>query len=172
MQLCILFIGVLVYVFYVFQPAPLNFQRLDQARLESPALGAAYQPIKTRYDAAFDARRSAAERLVAGGSAGETAAASRAFGDAQHDLESARRDAAALAASSGGSGASGATYFFLPSFVAEQLPSGVVGVVVAVIFATTMTAMSAEMSAPAAVSVDVYRRHVHRDGSDHHYLRA
>src|SRR5262249_12234009 len=45
MQLCILFIGVLVYVFYVFQPAPISFQRLDQARLESPAVRNQYAPI-------------------------------------------------------------------------------------------------------------------------------
>ena len=38
MQLCILFIGVMVYVFYIFQPPPLLFQRLEQARLESPAM--------------------------------------------------------------------------------------------------------------------------------------
>src|SRR5262245_2685191 len=60
MQLCILFIGVLVYVFYVFQSAPLNFPRLDQARLESAGLSAQYGPIKARYDAAFERRKSAA----------------------------------------------------------------------------------------------------------------
>ena len=38
MQLCILFIGVLVFVFYVFTPPPMLFQPLDQARLESADL--------------------------------------------------------------------------------------------------------------------------------------
>ena len=38
MQLCILFIGVLVFVFYVFTPPPVLFQPLDQARLEAADL--------------------------------------------------------------------------------------------------------------------------------------
>src|SRR4051812_11714697 len=59
MQLFILFIGVLVYVFYVFQPAPLSFQRLDQARLESRTIRDQYDPVKARYDAAFASRKDA-----------------------------------------------------------------------------------------------------------------
>lgn len=171
MQLGILFIGVLVYVFYVFQPAPLVFHPVDEARLQSAALAAAYAPIKARYDAAFDARRDAAERLVAS-APGADAPARQAFGAAQARFDAVRRDAAALVASTGGSGASDTNYVFL-TFVTQHLPLGVVGLVLAVVFGATMTAMSAEMSALAAVSVvDVYRRHVHRDGSDLHYLRA
>ena len=172
MQLCILFIGVLVYVFYVFQPAPVSFQRLDQARLESSALSTEYAPVKSRYDTAFESRKNAAERLVASTSDAEAAAARRDFGDAQRLLDGARRDAARLAASAGGSGASDTNYIFL-SFVTQQLPAGVVGLILAVVFGATMTSISGEMSALATVSVvDVYRRHVKAHGSDHHYLFA
>jgi SSS family transporter len=172
MQLFILFIGVLVYVFYVFQPAPMNFQRVDEARLESPAVAAQAAPIKSRYDSAFEARKGAAERLVASTSGADTAAAQHDFTTAQGDLDAARRDAAKLAASAGGSGASDTNYVFL-TFVTQHLPMGVVGLVLAVVFGATMTAASAEMSALATVSiVDVYHRHVHGDKSEHHYLKA
>jgi Na+/proline symporter len=172
MQLCILFIGVLVYVFYIFQPAPLSFQRLDQARLESPALDAEYAPLKSRYDTAFERRKQAAERLVASATDVEASAATRDFGEAQRQLDTARRDAAKLAAAKGGSGASDTNYIFL-TFVTQHLPAGVVGLILAVVFGATMTSISAEMSALATVSVvDVYRRHVRVHGSDHHYLFA
>jgi Na+/proline symporter len=171
MQLCILFIGVLVYVFYVFQSAPLNFQRLDQARLESSAVSAEYAPIKARYDTAFERRKNAAERLIA--STGDAAAAAtRDFGDAQRQLDGARREAAKLATAAGGSGASDTNYIFL-TFVTQHLPAGVVGLILAVVFGATMTSISGEMSALATVSVvDVYRRHLRAHGSDHHYLFA
>jgi Na+/proline symporter len=172
MQLCILFIGVLVYVFYVFEPAPLNFQRVDQARLESPGISAQYAPLKSRYDTAFERRKDAAERLVGSGGDAETAAATREFADAQRELDRARREAARLAASAGGSGASDTNYIFL-TFVTQHLPAGVVGLILAVVFGATMTSISGEMSALATVSVvDVYRRHVHGHGSDRHYLFA
>jgi Na+(H+)/acetate symporter ActP len=163
---------VLVYVFYVFQPAPVSFQRLDQARLESSTLSTEYAPLKSRYDTAFESRKNAAERLVASTSDAEAASASRDFGDAQRQLDGTRRDAATLAASAGGSGASDTNYIFL-TFVTQQLPAGVVGLILAVVFGATMTSISGEMSALATVSVvDVYRRHVRPHGSDHHYLFA
>jgi len=170
MQLCILFIGVMVFVFYLFQQPPLLFQRLEQTRLESPELAGAYAPIKERYDRAFAARKEAAAGILAdsGTSAGDPAAS--AFVAANHDLENVRREAIALARASGGSGGSDTNYIFL-TFVTEHLPAGLVGLVLAVVFGATMTAISAEMSALATVSmVDIYQRHIRKTGSDHHYL--
>jgi SSS family solute:Na+ symporter len=173
MQVLILFIGVLVFVFYVFTQPPLLFQRVDQARLEAPDLQGRYTPLKQRYDDAFNARRNAANRVVdRNGDAAAEAAAAEAFADANRALEDVRREAAALARTSGGTGASDTNYIFL-TFVTQHLPAGVVGLVLAVVFGATMTAISAEMSALATVSVlDIYKRHVRSDASDHHYLTA
>ena len=97
MQLCILFIGVMVFVFYLFHQPPLFFQRLEQARLESPALKDTYGPLKERYDRAFDARRTAAERLLHEAPAGTASddSAARAFIAANQQLDEVRREAAA-----------------------------------------------------------------------------
>ena len=58
--------------------------------------------------------------------------------------------------SAGGSGASDTNYIFL-TFVTQHLPAGLVGLVLAVIFGATMSAISAEMSALATVT---RRRHL------------
>ena len=172
MQLCVLFIGVMVFVFYLFQQPPLLFQRLEQARLESRAVEPAYAPLKQRYDAAFAARRAAAERILSDGGSGPNQSTTDSFRNANTQVEQVRREAQALAQKSGGSGASDTNYIFL-TFVTEHLPAGVVGLLLAVMFGATMTAISAEMSALATVSiVDVYRRHVRRTASDGHYLGA
>jgi Na+/proline symporter len=176
MQLCILFIGVLVFVFYVFTPPPVVFQRLDQARLEAADLGPRYAALKQRYDAAFSAREQAADRLLAPpdgeSSAMQREPAAEAFREANRALEQVRRDAAGLARSSGGTGASDTNYIFL-TFVTQHLPAGLVGLVLAVIFGATMTSLSAEMSALATVTVvDIYQRHVRTDATDHQYLTA
>ena len=48
-----------------------------------------------------------------------------------------------------------------------------VGLVIAVIFAATMSASSGEINSLATVTViDIYQRHFKRNGSDHHYLWA
>lgn len=175
MQICILFIGVLVFVFYVFTAPPVLFQPADQARLEAADLGPRYAAIKQRYDEAFNARQRAADRLLASTDAptatpGQPPA--EAFRQANRALEQVRRDAAGLARSSGGTGASDTNYIFL-TFVTQHLPAGLVGLVLAVVFGATMTSLSAEMSALATVTVvDIYQRHVRTDATDHQYLTA
>jgi Na+/proline symporter len=63
-------------------------------------------------------------------------------------------------------------YIFL-SFVTKYLPAGVVGLIMAAIFAAAMSTISAEVNSLATVSViDVYQRHVRRGATDSHYLRA
>jgi Na+/proline symporter len=176
MQLWILFIGVLVFVFHIFQQPPLLFQPVEQARIEAPALQSAYGPLKERYDAAYAARRSAAEAILASrdqnGVGPSTDAAVASFTQANRAIEAVRRDAATLASSAGGSGASDTNYIFL-RFVTEYLPVGVVGLVLAVVFGATMTAVSAEMGALASVTmIDLYKRHVRAQESDRHYVRV
>ena len=66
MQFCILFIGVLVFVFYVFTAAAVA---LPAARSGAPRVArscrADTRPLKERYDEAFSARQRAADRLLA-----------------------------------------------------------------------------------------------------------
>jgi Na+/proline symporter len=63
-------------------------------------------------------------------------------------------------------------YIFL-SFVTKYLPVGIVGLVIAVILAATMSSSSGEINSLATVSVvDIYRRHFRKNASDHHYLNA
>jgi Na+/proline symporter len=65
-----------------------------------------------------------------------------------------------------------ANYIFL-TFVTRYLPPGVVGLILAAIFAAAMSTISAEVNSLATVSViDVYQRHLRRGRSDRHYLSA
>jgi len=88
-------------------------------------------------------------------------------------MDTARRTASALVESAGGpQGFNDTNYIFL-SFVTRFLPVGIVGLVIAVIFAATMSASSGEINSLATVTiVDIYRRHIRRGQSDHHYLSA
>lgn len=165
MQLMVLFIGAMVFVFYIYEKPPVLFQRTELARIQAPAVAAEFAPIQERYDRAFEARRAAADDVLRGASAGGLKAADQ-------DMNAARRDAAALAVRSGGSGSSDTNYIFM-TFVTQHIPAGLVGLILAVVFGATMAAISAEMSALATVSVvDIYKRHIRTGASDHHYLNA
>uniref|UniRef100_Q02A25 Na+/solute symporter n=1 Tax=Solibacter usitatus (strain Ellin6076) TaxID=234267 RepID=Q02A25_SOLUE len=173
MQFFILFIGAMVFVFYLFVQPPLLFQ---QAELKRIGRQSEFAPMSEQYDRAFEQRKRAALALVEAHHAGDAAGEARQRAEyraAQGELDAARRSASKLVEQTGGEkGFNDTNYIFL-SFVTKYLPSGVVGLVIAVIFAATMSASSGEINSLATVSViDIYQRHFRRGQSDHHYLMA
>ena len=173
MQFFILFIGAMVFVFYLFVPPPLLFQQQELARIRGTAQ---YASIEAQYNQAFMGRRSAALALASAHRAGDRQAETRSMADyraAQKDLDGARARASSLVAHTGGEKDFSDTNYIFLSFVTRYLPVGIVGLVIAVIFAATMSASSGEINSLATVAVvDIYKRYVRRDASDHHYLNA
>jgi Na+/proline symporter len=173
MQFFILFIGAMVFVFYLFVQPPVLFQRQELARIGGSAQ---FAPLEQRYNQAFERRKQAALALVEARHSGDARAEDRqteAYRAAQKELDAARSGAAALVETMGGEkGFNDTNYIFL-SFVTRYLPVGIVGLVIAVIFAATMSASSGEINSLATVSViDIYQRHFRREAGDHHYLMA
>jgi len=176
MQFFILFIGAMVFVFYIFEPAPLVFQKAEYQRIRAPQLSARYDPIAARYRDAQTRRKDAAFALVAARHSRDARAEEESvarYRKAQQDVDAARRDAAHLVEATGGQkGFRDTNYIFL-SFVTRYLPAGIVGLVIAVILAATMSSSSGEINSLATVSVvDLYKRHFRKQASDHHYLNA
>jgi Na+(H+)/acetate symporter ActP len=175
MQFFILFIGAMVFVFFLFEQPPLLFQRAELERIQAPQMQDRYAPVAERYEQAFQKRKRAVlalieERHRTGQMAGVPL---EQFRQAQKELDTARNAGARLVEESGGEkGFKDTNYIFL-SFVTRYLPAGVVGLVIAVIFAAAMSSSSGEINSLATVTViDIYRRHVYRAGTDRHYVLA
>jgi SSS family transporter len=168
MQFFILFIGAMVFVFFTFQKPPLLFQSVEMTRVRSDSR---FPEVQQRYDQAFAERKQAAEDYLATQRTGDAVAEqiSRArYQTAQRELNDAHAAGEKLA----GSEFHDTNYIFL-SFVTNYLPAGVVGLIIAVIFTAAMSSTSGEINSLAAVSViDFYQRHIRKDASDHHYLKA
>ena len=165
MQFLILLTGVLVFVFYHFHTPPLLWNSVEMRKLEEAA-PAELAGVKARYEAALSARREAAEAFRRGerDRAGRYLAAST-------ELDSARTQAIALVEKINGGQRYNDTNYIFPTYILGNLPRGLVGLVIAVIFAAAMSALSGEMNALAsATMVDFYKRFVNRGGSDAHDL--
>src|SRR5215469_9436392 len=127
MQFFILFIGAMVFVFYLFVQPPLLF---EQSALDHIQAANAYRPLAERYSVAFERRRRAALGLLearhARDAAGERRGVSE-YREAQRGVDEARGQAAQLVETTGGEqGFSDTNYIFL-SFVTRYLPVGLVG---------------------------------------------
>jgi len=173
MQFFILFVGAMVFVFYLFNQPPLLFQKDAMLAL---AKQPEYSQVQAQFDDAFSRRQHAAQSLNAARKAGDKAALTVAVSDyrsAQHDADAARAAGIHLYQKTEGQrGFSDTNYIFL-SFVTKYFPIGFVGLVIAVIFTAAMSSSSGELNSLATVSVmDIYRRHFKPHASDHHYLLA
>jgi SSS family transporter len=173
MQFFILFIGAMVFVFFLFERPPLLFQQAEMHRLERHADMPA---LEASYNRAFAQRKDAAVALAEAHRAGDAARESRLIEEyrgAQKAMDAARTRTFKLVESTGGEkGFRDTNYIFL-SFVTRYLPVGVVGLVIAVIIAAAMSASSGEINSLATVTmIDIYKRHIYKGGSDHHYLWA
>ena len=163
MQILILFIGVMVFVFYQFVQPPLIFKSDDRMLFEQQP---AYRVLDAEFTAAFKARREAALSFTSGG--GE--AARQDYELATERINGARRGAIDLVQKQTGATFSDVNYVF-PTFVTTYAPIGVIGLIIAAIFAAAMSSVSAELAAlSTATVIDFYRRHFRTEAPDAHYL--
>jgi SSS family transporter len=162
-QFFILFLGAMVFVLFIFNRPPVLFHPVELKQLQtSPE----YPLLQEQFDQEFDARLTAARQVKdAKDDAARTIAVAK-FRSAQDDMDATRARAIKLA------GDNDTNYIFL-SFVTHYLPVGVVGLVIGVIFTAAMSAISGEINSLATVTViDIYKRHLHREATDRHYLIA
>ena len=171
MQFFILFVGAMVFVFYLFAQPPLLFESNAMKAIQSQP---GYAQTANRFTDAWNRREQAAENLNAARKQDDrprVAASTAAYRAAQHEIDGAREAAAGLyEKTQGKSGFNDTNYIFL-SFVTRYFPAGVIGLVIAVIMNAAMSSSSGELNSLAAVSVmDLYRRFWRPDETDRHYL--
>jgi Na+/proline symporter len=170
MQFLILLIGVMVFVFYQFVQPPMIFKADDRARVEQSA---EYRQLNDEFQRAFASRQQAAITFAGAGGQGDVAAsAKQSFAEANVEITGVRKRAGDLVESATGKKFNDTNYVF-PTFLTTYAPIGVVGLLIAAIFAAAMTASSGELNALATTTVmDVYRRHIRQGAPDAHYLKV
>lgn len=171
MQFFILFVGAMVFVFYLFAQPPLLFESNAMKAISSQP---AYTQTQHRFDDAWQKREKAAEALNAARKQDDrtsVASATAAYRAAQREIDAARQSGIALyEKTQRQTGFNDTNYIFL-SFVTKYFPAGVIGLVIAVILNAAMSSSSGELNSLAAVSVmDLYRRLWRPDENDRHYL--
>ncbi len=171
LQFAILLIGVLVFIFYQFQPAPMIFNDVDAARAAARQ-PAAYEALAADFGQADRERRSAAlqyieQRETAGG---ENALAAYRRADAAYQS---RRQAATefVRETNGNRNFTDVNYVF-PTFIIQNMPVGLVGLLIAAILAAAMSSVAAELnSLSTATSMDFLKRHFRPDCSERELVR-
>jgi len=176
LQALILLTGVLVFVFFLFQPAPMLFNPLHDEEIRNGPRVREYEDLEQQYLVANDSRRAAAATLAsirsAEGDSARTGAAREQFVQADAAVRAVRTRAVSLVREATGDQAYRDVNYVFPTFVIEYMPVGLVGLLIAAIFAAAMSSIAAELnSLSTATVIDFYRRHFRPGASDQHYLR-
>ena len=171
MQAGILFLGVLVFVVYIFSQPPVfwNQPTLEAARRAEPVLIAG---IEDRWQEATLTRKTAAEAFVAAPDETSRDAARAALTAAQARMDDLRAEAkAAIVKAVPGAETKDSDYIFL-DFALAHLPSGLLGLLVAVILAAAMSSIASELNAlGATTTVDFHRRLARKPPDDARTVR-
>lgn len=162
MQFFILMIGVMVFVFYQFTTPPIVFNANEIAKAEQNAL---FRTIQQDFAAAHNSRRDAAMAFQS--DAPETRAA---YVEADRRLNETRKEAVGFIRSTSDASFNDVNYVF-PTFVLQHMPMGVIGLIIAAIFAAAMSSIAAELNALAtATTIDFYRRLYKPEATDGHFV--
>jgi SSS family transporter len=173
LQVLVLLLGILVFVFYVFHPPPLLFNPAHAERVDTGDTAPAYAGLQAEFDAAFQARRAAAADIAAVRDSDDGArieAAHATMREREAALQAVRRQAADLVRGTGDRSVADVNYI-IPRFILEQLPVGLIGIlIVAIIMAATDTIAGELNSLSTATVIDFYKRRVRPTATDAHYL--
>jgi solute:Na+ symporter, SSS family len=174
LQLLVLLLGVLVFVFYVFTPPPLLFSSAQAERLRAGESAPAYATLEAEFQTAFDTRRAAATEFVAARHAGDAASVASgkiAVQKSEAAVNDVRGRAAALVRENSSDRRFSDVNYITPTFILTRLPIGLVGVLIlAIIMAATDTIAGELNSLSTATVIDFYKRKFRPVATDAHYL--
>jgi Na+/proline symporter len=175
LQALVLLVGVLMFLFYLFTPPPMLFNPVHERALRDGARAGDYHALERRFEEAAAARRSAGAAMARADRSGDErtiVAASNEFTAREADVRGVRAEALALVRDATGDRTYNDVNYVFPTFITTYMPIGVVGLLIAAIFAAAMSTIAAELAAlSTATVIDFYRRFARPVASDRHYLR-
>ncbi len=171
LQFLILLIGILVFVFYQFVTPPMVFNP-DAEQHAAEKAPVQYQQLKQAFHDSHELRRQAATHYVNSRTLASGAEGKHAFQQANDQFNSIRQEAISFVQQTNEEPSFNDVNYVFPVFVLQNMPAGLVGLIVAAILAAAMSSVAAELnSLSTATTIDFYARHVNPQGTDRELLR-
>jgi SSS family solute:Na+ symporter len=176
MQFFILLIGVLVFTFYQFNDVPVFFNKVETNRIENSTYKDEYNQLTKDYAIAHKEKQQQLNLLVdAIHSDNDQAidAAGLKVKEADQKTMALRKDVVKLMEKNNPKADTNDTNYIFLTFVTQQLPVGIVGILIAIIFLASMGSTASGLNSLASTTVvDFYKRMYNPNGSESLYLGA
>jgi SSS family solute:Na+ symporter len=168
MQFFILLLGVLVFVFYIYNKPPIHFNPVNISIVEKSEEAPQWNKLKDEYNFLFYERQREYNNVLE-----HPEAKSEKIQSIEKKLGLMRSNADSLIKKVDPNLDTNDKDYVFISYVLSYLPVGMVGLLIAVIFSSSMSSKASELNALASTTVvDLYKRSIRRNKDDKHYLRA
>lgn len=162
MQFFILLVGVMVFVFYQFEAAPLNFNPKAVAVVKNSDQALAFSRLESEN---LNTQNELKKALLA------SASKQQILNLSQQEIDQREQARTLINQVAPEQETNDKDYVFI-SFILGYLPSGLIGLLIAVIFSAAMSSTASELNALAATTtVDLYQRNV-GEKSAAHFVKA
>jgi len=176
MQFFILLVGAMVFVFYQYNSSPLNFNPAATEAIMRSDYANDYQALENDHKELEKEKRMAQHSFSAALELKEYNAIEQAKQDIIkiNEKETANRETAKdlIAKADATVETNDKDYVFI-HFILNNLPMGLIGLLLAVILSAAMSSTASELNALGTITaLDLYKRNVKKEHGQEHYLKA
>lgn len=174
MQFSILFLGAILFIFYQFTTPPIFFNSAAVSQVKQSTYSTQFTQLENQYQVISEKKTNAIRELASTLRNGNPEQENQKVQQVQAWQEKAQQVRAQaidlIRKNDPTTDPSDTNYIFL-SYVLRYLPVGMVGLILAVIFAASMSSTASELNALASTTVvDIYKRLFRKKSSERHYL--
>lgn len=162
MQFGILFIGAMMFVFYQFTAPPLFFNQSEVEKLRGTPYEAEYKSLAEDFNKAAGVRSVRLRAYTKANRKGDDTrkeSLQKELAADEQTLKALKKQAQKLLETNDPKAITNDTNYIFLTWIITHLPTGLVGLLIAVVFSASMSSASSEINALASTTViDIYRR--------------
>ncbi|MBP7184855.1 MAG: sodium:solute symporter [Saprospiraceae bacterium] len=176
MQFMILSIGILVYIFYLFNPIPVHFNEVNvNAIKQDSAYSNKFYTIENQFNRAHDEKRESVLKLNEAIKSDDEQQIRMLVSDVkklEFQENKYRTEVDQLIKQQNSQHETEDSDYVFITFILSYMPKGLIGFMLAAIFCAAMSTTSSEINALSTASMmDVFKRHIIKNESDAYYLK-
>ncbi|GAB3923481.1 sodium:solute symporter [Mucilaginibacter myungsuensis] len=170
MQFLILLIGILVFAFYQFNTSPMFFNRYEVDKIKQSPYAAEYQKLERDYKAIGQLKYQKSEDLlktIKTGDQQQIGVAKQQLAVIDSQSLAIRKSGTVLMKQNSASANTDDTNYVFLGFVTQNLPTGLIGLLIAIVFLASMGSTASALNSLASTTVvDIYKRIIDPEASD------
>ncbi|MDB2482688.1 sodium:solute symporter [bacterium] len=176
MQLIILFIGVMVFVFYQFNTPPIFFNKVELNNIKSSNYSEEVNNLENEFKVLHDKKTVDIYSLLDAQKNEDKVRVQelkRSVLSIESKMHEINNNVKTIVIKNNPSAETNDKDYIFMSYVIDYLPTGVIGLLFAVMFCAAMSSTASELNALASTTtIDIYKRSIKKKENDRHYLMS